>query len=171
MDFDQLFDELFPALYRYCHRMAGDGDVAEDAAQEAFVRLYRHGVDGTPEQLRVWLFRTATNVLRDRHRVRSNRRRLLERNPVRPSTPPGPDEQVVRDDRARIVREVLEEIPERDRQMLLMRHEGFSYREVADAVGVKVTSVGTLLARAQERFAEAYRRSVPEGTDPKENGE
>lgn len=171
VDFDQLFDDVFPALHRYCYHMAGDSDVAEDAAQEAFVRFYRHGVEGPPEALRVWLFRAATNVLRDRHRVRSNRERLLEENPVEPSGPSSPEETAVRNERVRAVRSVLETLPERDRQMLLMREEGFSYREVADAVGVKATSVGTLLARAQDRFQEAYLATVPGGSAPEESGE
>ncbi len=57
------------------------------------------------------------------------------------------------------VRRALAGLPERDRQLLLMRGEGFSYREIGDAVGVKHTSVGTLLARAQQRFVDSYRQS------------
>jgi DNA-directed RNA polymerase specialized sigma24 family protein len=45
--------------------------------------------------------------------------------------------------------------------MLLMREEGFSYREIGEAVDVLPSSVGTLLARAQKRFVEAYE---PEGS-------
>ncbi|MDH5589272.1 MAG: sigma-70 family RNA polymerase sigma factor [Gemmatimonadota bacterium] len=157
MDFDTLFEEHFPALVRYCHRLTGDGDVAEDAAQEAMVRFFHGEVSGTPEGIRGWLFRTATNVVRDRYRVEGNRRRLLEANPVRPSPSDGPDERLEREERREDVRRALDRLGDRDQEILLMRYEGFSYREIAEAIGVAATSVGTLLARAEARFATSYR--------------
>jgi len=51
---------------------------------------------------------------------------------------------------------VLERLPVRDRQLLLMREEGFSYEEIAAVIGVAPASVGTLIARALKRFADVY---------------
>jgi len=51
---------------------------------------------------------------------------------------------------ARLIR--IQPLDSRDREMLLMRYSGFSYREIADTVDVAATSVGTLLARAERRF-------------------
>jgi RNA polymerase sigma-70 factor (ECF subfamily) len=55
-------------------------------------------------------------------------------------------------DRTR-VRAALAAMPEKERVMLLMREEGFSHREIADAVGTTTGSVGTMLARALDRLA------------------
>ena len=159
MDFDQTFDELYPPLVRYCHRLTGDRDAAEDTAQEALVRLYTHGVAGPTPALRVWLFKTATHLVRDRYRVEENRRRLLQENPVTPSAIEGPERALERKVDRTKARKALEQLPERDREMLLMRYEGFSYKEIADVVNVAATSIGTLLARAERRFIE-----VLEGT-------
>jgi RNA polymerase sigma factor (sigma-70 family) len=153
--FEELFDDVYPALHRYCIRMTSDSDVAEDAAQEAFVRLLEKNVQGDPPGLRAWLFKVATHVLRDRARVRDNRSRLLEENPVSPEPHDTPDEVVEREERVARVRRALDSLTERDRTILLLREEGFSYREVAEAVGVKASSVGTLLARARERLGRA----------------
>jgi len=49
----------------------------------------------------------------------------------------------------------LDSLPERERQMLLLRYEGFSYREVAHALAINEASVGTLLARAKTAFRDA----------------
>lgn len=155
MDFDTLFDALYPALVRYCHRMTGDRDAAEDTAQEALVRLYQHGVEGPEPALRAWLFKTATHLIRDRYRVDENRRRLLEKHPVTPGRPDDPHQALERGERQVLARQALDRIPDRDREMLLLRYEGFSYKEIADAVDVAATSVGTLLARAERRFVEA----------------
>ncbi len=156
MEFEPLFDEVYPSLFRYCQRLAGDPDVADDTAQEAFVRLFARGVQGETPALRVWLFKVATHLLRDRARQVENRRRLLARNPVLPSGTPDPARDLERGEEVRRVREVLDGLDERDRVLLLMREEGFSYREIAEAVEVAPGSVGTLLARAQRRFVQKY---------------
>lgn len=158
MELETLFDRVYPSLFRYCHRLTGDPDAADDAAQEAFVRLFERDVEGEPAQLRVWLFKVATHLIRDRVRVAENRRRLLEINPVTPRAEPAPDRRAEQAETVAAVRKALGELAERDRMLLLMREEGFSYREMAEAAEVAPGSVGTLLARAQQRLAEAYGR-------------
>ena len=164
MDFETTFDELHPGLFRYCHRLTGDPDLADDVAQEAFVRLYEHRVEGDEHGIRAWLFRTATHLVRDRYRVAENRRRLLEANPVRPEGMEPLDRPVERAEDVTRVRAALEGLSERDREMLLARYEGFRYREIAEAFDVAPGSVGTLLARAERRFVSAY-EPVEENND------
>ena len=156
MEIKPLFDDEFPVLYRYCLRMTGEPDHAQDVAQEAFVRLVRDSVDGPRRAVRAWLFRVASNLVRDGWRVRENRRRLLEAHPVGPESPGGVQERLEREETVAEVRAILEGLPARDRTLLLMREEGFSYQEIAAAVEVNASSIGTLLARAQRRFADAY---------------
>jgi RNA polymerase sigma-70 factor (ECF subfamily) len=156
VDFEALYEEVFPSLFRYCNRLTGDADAAEDVAQEAFVRLLARKVEGHPTAVRVWLFRVATHLIRDRYRVSENRKRLLETYPVAPSGMPDPEEQVELEEQVGGVRAALAALTERDRTMLLMREEGFSYKEIGEVVDVLPSSVGTLLARAQKRFVEAY---------------
>ena len=153
MDFEALFDRFYTPLFRYCNRMTGDPDQADDLAQEAFFRLLDRGVKGTEAGLRVWLFRVATNLARDRARTRENRRRILSAFPP-PEVTPGPDRDMERRERVGRVRAALGGMNPRDREMLLLRQEGFSYREIAEATGVSPGSVGTMLARALRRFAE-----------------
>ena len=157
VNFEATFDELYPGLFRYCHRLTGEPDLAEDVAQEAFVRLYDHRVEGTEEGLRAWLFRTATHLVHDGYRASENRRRLLEAHPIRPSGPEPPDTATLRREEVAHVRKALEQLSERERELLMMRHAGFSYREIADAVDVASSSVGTLLARAERNFVSVYR--------------
>ena len=156
MDFDTLFDQCYPPLFRYCNRLTGDPDQAADVAQEAFVRLLEREVDGAPAALRVWLFKVATHLVRDQVRVRTGRVRLLTANPVTPNAPAAPDESAEKAERVARVRGVLDTLDPRDRAILLMKQEGFRYKEIAEAIGVAPTSVGTLLARAQKRFRDAF---------------
>lgn len=157
LDLDQFFRDEYPGLYRYCHRLTGDRDAAEDVAQEAFVRLWDREVQGPRPALRAWLFKVATHLIRDRVRTTDNRRRLLEIHPVRPGGLEAPDRLAERSEASVRVREVLDDLSQRDRSLLLMREEGFSYKEMAEAVDVATGSVGTLLARALTRFSREYR--------------
>jgi RNA polymerase sigma-70 factor (ECF subfamily) len=155
VDIDALFQRLYPALFRYVHRMTGDADAAEDIAQESFVRLLRQTLP--EEEARPWLFAVATNLLRDRARKIERRQRLLTTTPIMPASASAPDEDTERSEQIALVRKVLARIPPRDRQLLLMREEGFKYEEMARALGVASSSVGTLIARALRRFTEAYK--------------
>lgn len=155
MDFETAFDRHYPALYRYLYRLTGDEDVAEDVAQESFIRLLENEVPESSVQS--WLFTVGTNLVRDRARTRERRRRLLEAEDYGPDPPTRPDESTERAERIERVREALAELKDRDRKILLLREEGFQYSEIAEMIGVKASSVGTLLARALRRFEEAYR--------------
>ena len=160
MDFDATFDQHYAPLVRYCRRLTGDADVAEDIAQESMVRLFDHQVSGSEFGIRAWLFKTATHLVRDRYRVGQNRLRLLALHPVRPSEPESPDSSVERREIRQRAREALDALAPRDREILLMRHSGFSYKEIAAVIEVEATSVGTLLARAERRFAAALSPAV-----------
>lgn len=157
MDFDLLYRRTYPPLLRYLQRLTGDPDEADDLAQEAFARLLRNPL---PEsEARPWLFTVATNLVRDGARKATRRARLLSIFPPAPQAPPPVDQELERKERIEGVRRALARLRPRDRQLLLLREEGFSYEEMAQVVGVAPSSVGTLIARALKRFAEAYRHS------------
>lgn len=154
VDFETAFDRHHDAVYRYVHRLTGDPDEAEELTQETFVRLLEHEVDA--DKTRTWLFTVAKNLVRDRARTRRRRAELAEGEDLGPGNPETPDEALRRGDRRRRVRRALDRLKPRDSEMLLMREEGFSYAEIAEAAGVATSSVGTLLSRALRRFADAY---------------
>ncbi|MDP9349219.1 MAG: sigma-70 family RNA polymerase sigma factor [Gemmatimonadota bacterium] len=161
MDVEHLYREHSPALFRYLFRFSGDPEVAADAVQEAFLRL----VERKPrdDQVRGWLFRVATNLVMERGRTQRRRLRLLEENPGRvpyADLPGDPDEELERKERQREVQRALATLPERDRMVLLMRAEGFTQREIAEAVGVNPKGMGSILGRAQAKLAAALRINV-----------
>jgi RNA polymerase sigma factor (sigma-70 family) len=152
----RLFEEHHGALYRYLVRLCGDADAAADATQEAFVRL----IERPPgdQVARAWLFKVATNAVFEDRRTQSRRARLLEASPARvPVADAGrsPHDYVQDAERRVAVRTALNGLSVKERTALLMREEGFSHREIADAVGTTTGSVGTLLARALEKLAAA----------------
>lgn len=157
VDFEAAYKSHWTPLLRYVDRMVGDADLAADVVQEAFVRLLDQALPD--EEVRRWLFTVATNLVRDDARMTARRRRLLsqryEHADLAHDPAELPDQSVLRAERVAAVRAALAEMPERDRELLLMREEGFRYAEIAEVIEVAPGSVGTLLARALRRFTEA----------------
>lgn len=153
MDAARLYDEHHAALYRYLVRLTGDPDAASDALHESFARLLER--PPRDERLRAWLFTVATNVVREAANARVRRSRLLGRFGA-PAPAPSPDPLAAAEagDRRTRVRAALAALSEKERTILLMREEGFTHREIAEAVGTTTGSVGTMIARALDRLAE-----------------
>jgi RNA polymerase sigma-70 factor (ECF subfamily) len=152
-----LFNVHFRRLYRFLNRLSADPELAADLAQETFVRLYRRG--SLPDAPDAWLISVAMNLLRNVQSGRVRRRRLLtvtrgER--AHSDQSPLPDDAVESADVRRRVRGVLDSLPERDRHLLLLRAEGYSYRDIARSLQLNEASVGVLLARAKRAFRESY---------------
>lgn len=154
VDVEQLFLANQRALWRFVYRMVGDADVAADAVQETFVRLIERAPRG--DVTRGWLFKVAANAALQAVRTQRRRSWILRRSPFRaPTADPSPaaDERAESSDRQRIVRDALAELSPRDRMALLLREEGFTHREIADAIDATTGSVGTIVARALDRLA------------------
>jgi RNA polymerase sigma factor (sigma-70 family) len=156
VDVEAIFDEHYEVLYRYLVRLTGDADLASDVAQECFIRL----IERRPEdrQLRGWLFRVATNLVRDESRVRRRRIELLQETSDLVGagmgiSPIDPERSLELEERGRTVRLALAALSLRDRTLLLMREEGFSHKEMAVAVGTTTKSVGSMIARALNKLA------------------
>jgi RNA polymerase sigma-70 factor (ECF subfamily) len=155
--FAGLFHEHFPRLFRYVDRRSGDPDLAADLAQEAFVRLYRRG--SLPDAPEAWLISVAMNLFRNAMSGGRRRREILALVPAdqtRGDPAISPERHVQANETRRLVRAALDSLPERERDLLLLRSEGYAYGDLAAALGLNEASVGTLLARAREAFKRAY---------------
>jgi RNA polymerase sigma-70 factor (ECF subfamily) len=151
-----LFKQHHEGLFRYLFALTGDEALAKDAVQFSFLRLLER--PPADDNAKAWLYRVATNAVREWGRSEGRRRRLLEARGFAPALgdePVSPDREVEQVERREEAHRVLERLGERDRTLLFMREEGFTHREIADAVGTTTGAVGTLLARAIRKAAQA----------------
>jgi RNA polymerase sigma-70 factor (ECF subfamily) len=145
-----LFDEHGAALYRFALVLLRHHQDAEDVVQESFLKLLRHlQSGGSAANVRGWLFTVAANAAHDRQRRRLRWLPWAAAPDPIVAPPHLPDE----DGRLRAARTALQQLPPRDRLLLALRANGLSYREIAEAAGIKPASVGRLLARALDRWA------------------
>lgn len=155
MNLEATFDAYHAPLYRYLVRLSGDAELAADAAQEAFLRLAERPPTSY-RNLQAWLYTVGGNYIRDAFKVSRRRLELLAESPERipiGDQPAAPDLYAERLERRRLVHEGLERLNLKERSTLLMRAEGFSYRDIARAIGVAPNSVGVIAARALKKLS------------------
>jgi RNA polymerase sigma-70 factor, ECF subfamily len=158
VEFEAAFSEHYARVYGVLFRLLGNRAEAEDLTVEAFWRLWERA-PRQRENLGGWLYRVAMrlgyNALRAaRRRERYELQAGVEALEVNAS--PEPSQTVERRQERRRVQAVLSQMKDREAQLLILRHSGFSYREIAEILGVAPGSVGTLLARAEAEFEQRY---------------
>jgi RNA polymerase sigma factor (sigma-70 family) len=150
--FEDLFRREYPRVVAIAHRVVADADEAEDVAQDVFVSFYRkHPADA--QYAGPWLYaaaaHTALNVLRSRERRgKRDAVEVLRRD----GEAPDPAQAAETAETASEVRAALARLPERSAALLSLRYSGLSYEEIAAALGLRQSSIGTLLRRAEDAF-------------------
>jgi RNA polymerase sigma-70 factor (ECF subfamily) len=152
--FDAVFHGHYPRVVAMLARLLGDRGQAEEIAADAFCKLaVQHGA---VDELTAWLYRVAMNAGLDA--LRSNaRRKRREEAADRPQAAPGALDGLLAAERRERVQVVLAKLKPRDAQLLLLRADGMSYRDLAATLGIEPGSVGSILARAEREFERRYR--------------
>ncbi len=137
------------------YRMCGDANLAEDAAQEAFIRAWKHLPNYQPRSpFRNWLYRIATNAARDTLRRERETVDVDDLPLAAPSV--GPEEAAERTERGERVQQAVLALPEASRTVLVLReYEGLSYKEIADTLNIPIGTVMSRLNYARKRLRES----------------
>lgn len=151
--FRGVFEKHYPELCRRLLPYLGNRAAVEDVVQEAFVRLYFRP-PAHQDNIPGWLFRVAVNLAYNHVRTEERRRRREQK--VYMEVAETREDEVVRREDIAQVRETLARMAPRDRFCLLLRFQGYGYAEIAAVLQVEAGSVGTILARARERFRREF---------------
>jgi RNA polymerase sigma-70 factor (ECF subfamily) len=158
---EEVFRQQYPRLVGMLARITGDRGRAEALASEVFCKLSSRPALFRPESnLDGWLHRTAINLALDALRMEARRRRNEQSalaEVTRHSRADDPLADMLRAEQRNRVQAVLAALKPVSARLLLLRHAGFSYGELADTLRIKPASVGTLLARAAAEFEKRYR--------------
>jgi RNA polymerase sigma-70 factor (ECF subfamily) len=169
-EFVSFFNDVYASLCRFLEcLMGGRGtarDAAADIAQESFLRLHRFGLYRLPaNEARYWIFRVARNLALNEIDKNRTRVRLSDKaGEASQRSCPSPEDELVRAERSRLISELLQDLPERQRAALLLREqEEMSYQEIARVLGVSESSVKSDIFRARrslrERWDSTYKNS------------
>jgi len=155
----KLFDELRVPVYRYLLCTNVTPEEAEEIIQESFLRLFKHlHAKGREDNLRGWVFRVAHNIALDQHRNRKHwtpksPEEWIELTEQRADPAANPEEQLLRKEKIARVHAAMSGLSNQQLQCVLLRAEGFRYREIAEILGVTVFTIAESLRRAIEKLA------------------
>jgi RNA polymerase sigma factor (sigma-70 family) len=136
-----------------------DAALAEDITQEVFLRLYKNlGDIKDEEMLRPWLIRVALNLSKNaiRGNVRANVREENYFKEVEENSVFEPELDYEKREQAKEVQRAVEKVKEPLRSCLVLKQQGLSYKEIAEALSLNETSIGTFVARARKEFVRFY---------------
>ncbi len=151
-----LYQELRKPLLRYLVCLGLSADDAQDAVQEAFLRLHKHlAAGGSQANIRGWLFRVVHNDARN-HQQSYERRfgKPLDPDLDSISAEASPEQLVLEKEKLRRLSQAMLSLTESERQCLLLRASGLRYREIAEVLEISTSTVGDTVDRAIKKLAE-----------------
>jgi len=148
--FRAFYDETSRPLFAYLLRVSGERALAEDLLQDSYCRfLSAKLVPEDARHRRNYLFRIASNLMRDRWRSKKGKAEV----PL-PESLPDTEISAHDPDLNMEIQETLQGLKVRERQLLWLAYvEGASHKEIADSTGLKAASIRALLFRARHKLA------------------
>jgi RNA polymerase sigma factor (sigma-70 family) len=145
-NYNQCVDLYSDRVYRYILKSTKDADQAKDIVQDAFVRLWESHTEVMFEKSKSWLFTTAYRIMIDGIRKNSKISRMESHHPEPQHTRHWSDLQEV-------LHQALGELPEIQRQLVLLRdYEGYSYEEIGEITHLNPSQVKVYIFRARKRL-------------------
>jgi len=171
--FNYLISKYQRQIVHFMFRMVHNQSVAEELAQEVFLRVYRSRETYRAEaRFSTWLYRIATNLgvnhARDTKHERAAQNVYLDQpDPETGSTPdvadstPTVEQDLLRDERLRAIRAHVLELPERQRTAVLMhKYQGMDYKQIGEVLKLSESATKSLLFRAYQTLRESLKDFV-----------
>ena len=150
-------------IYRYLFRLTRDTRQAEDLTQEVFFRAYASLEDYRGEKVRPWLFMVAYHAFIDWHRKQKRRPvDYMEKMPERPDASANdPAELLVAQELWKEAYAHLEQLPPKQRQVILLAAMQFSYAEMAEVLEIELADVKRSLFRGRQKMRKLWKEEGP----------
>jgi RNA polymerase sigma-70 factor (ECF subfamily) len=171
--FNYLVQRYHRQIIHFLFRMVRSQAVAEELAQEVFLRVYRSRESYRAEaKFTTWLYRIATNLAvnhaRDTRHERSAQTIYLDAPDEESGTTPdvaddepSVEQKLLRDERMAAIRKHVMELPERQRMAVLMhKYQGMDYRQIGDVLKLSESATKSLLFRAYQTLRESLKSFV-----------
>ena len=161
------FEQLRTPVFRFLLRRTHDASRAEDLTQETFLRLCRHLRDDRPlENPKAWLFTVAGNLAVDTNRGQRNIADLDEHTwkeieDSRSDSQSDPEALLLQNERLNRLQIAVLSLTPLQRECLHLRAEGLRYREMAELMGISISTIADAVRRATVKLAREVDSEVP----------
>ena len=152
--YGMLVGRHYPGVIQVVYRMCGEAQVAEDAAQEAFIKAWLKLSAFQPQtSFRSWLYRIALNTALDVLRRRTEANLDDERAALLADAAPGPEAVLLAKEQAGRVQTAVQALPEAARAVVVLReYGGLSYQEISDVLEIPIGTVMSRLNYARDKL-------------------
>jgi RNA polymerase sigma-70 factor (ECF subfamily) len=161
MEFRQLYDSVFPILFRVVYRIVRSEEAAEDLCQDTFSRLYEKKIGfPNPEEAKYWLIRVATNAslnyVKRKDRERKAYQKAFQENTRNSETS---ESELLKKETKEEIQEALKKLPKNLRMVLILREYGeLNYKKIGHVLGISEGNVKVRVFRARERLTGLLRK-------------
>jgi RNA polymerase sigma-70 factor (ECF subfamily) len=167
--FEELYREFLQRIYAYIRAQLGNQAEAEDVTSVVFIKAYEAYARyepraGTPG---AWLFQIARNACLDHHRSTGRRERLVRTLGVQPEALADPGAMAEERLQYRALLEQVSRLPDRQREIIALRHLGLGFQEVAGVVGGSEDAVKMAYHRALRVLRSALEAGEREAPEPR----
>ncbi|MFW5692538.1 MAG: RNA polymerase sigma factor [Chloroflexota bacterium] len=172
--FNTLVMRYQDAVFTITYRIMSDQAQAADAAQDTFITAYRHLDTYRGGSFKSWLLRIATNTCYDLLRYEKRRPATglddlvsedFDDGPPIPDNTPTPEQSTLDDELSAVIQGCIEALGAEQRVVLVMSDvQGFSYQEIAEAVGAQLGTIKSRLSRARasvRQCLQAFKELLP----------
>jgi RNA polymerase sigma-70 factor (ECF subfamily) len=159
--FSELYDTVFPILFRVVRRITNSEEVAEDLCQDAFFRLYEKKMAfPSPDEAKYWLIRVATNASLN-YAKRKDRERKAYQRAFREETRRAEtgESALLKKESKEEIQEALQKLPKNLRMVLILKeYSDLNYKKIGQILGISEGNVKVRVFRARERLAGLLRK-------------
>lgn len=153
----ELYDRELASLLRYLVFLGTDIETAREIIHDSFLKLHEHLLNnGDRSNLRAWLYCVAHNRLRNaQSAVRYRKTGSLDDLPLQTDIAgkdASPEEDLLARERREIVQTAIRQLSETQRECLTLRSRGLKYREIAETLGLSISTVGESIQRGLDRL-------------------
>jgi len=153
MVFEKLYYNFYREIYQFAFQLSSSRPESEDLVQQTFMRLHKEFTKGVNlDNPRAWLYKVVLNLWRNKY----NKSKMQQLNNTQfnwnEHNNQTPEINFIKQEKRDLVFDCLAQLPEKDRDILLLYHDGLSYAEMAKILDMKYTSVGTTLSRSIKKL-------------------
>ena len=158
MSFEEVYNKFYGEIYQFAFQLSISQTESKDLLQDAFMRLYRELHRGVNiENPRAWLYKVVLNLWRNKFNKEKRQQLNNLQYGSKEANSQTPEIDLIKKEKRELVFNCMAQLPIKDRDILLLYHDGLTYAEIADILDMKTTSVGTTLSRSIKKLKVALK--------------
>jgi RNA polymerase sigma-70 factor, ECF subfamily len=151
--FNNIYQQHYDMVFRLVSKFTLGSHETDDIVQDVFVKLYLHIEAGvTVEYPKTWLYKVATNTCLNSIGRNKETHSIENVGHLETNIADSIDTKIENDEQQRMLQNALLKLKDNERAIVILYSEGLSYKEIAEASGVRFSSIGKVLSRSLEKL-------------------